>query len=127
MLWRHPSSAPPGEEILRHARRDFVDSGLEEIAAFFLVEPPEHLAPRPAGDWSWARPWWCSSSAPYTGTMPCHPNRPAGVSGHRLNSRPTYSSGEKIIFTASELVIQLRRPATTGMVQYATQLARNLV
>ena len=58
------------------------------------------------------------------GTMPCHPNRPAGVSGHRLNSRPTYSSGEKIIFTASELVIQLRRPATTGMVQYATQLAR---
>ena len=51
------------------------------------------------------------------GTMPCHPMRPAGVSGHRLMLSPMYSSGEKIILTASALVIQLTTPATTGMAQ----------
>ena len=30
---------------------------------------------------------------------------------------PMYSSGEKIILTASALVIQLTTPATTGMAQ----------
>jgi hypothetical protein len=52
--------------------------------------------------------------------------RPAGVSGHLLMSNPTYSSGEKIIFTASAFVSQLRTPATTGMVQYSTHCAANL-
>lgn len=53
------------------------------------------------------------------GTMPCHPISPAGVSGHRLMFRPMYSSGEKIILTASALVIQLTTPATIGMAQYS--------
>lgn len=60
------------------------------------------------------------------GTIPCHPIRPAGVSGHRLKSKPTYSSGEKIIFTARAFVSQLSTPATTGMVQYSTHCAANL-
>mmetsp|Transcript_4214 Transcript_4214/g.15497 ORF Transcript_4214/g.15497 Transcript_4214/m.15497 type:complete len:218 (-) Transcript_4214:620-1273(-) len=50
------------------------------------------------------------------GTMPCHPNNPNGVSGHRFQLKPKYSSGEKIIVTASALVNQFRTPATIGMV-----------
>ena len=43
MLWRHPSSAPPGERR-SSATPAAISSIPEEIAAFFLVEPPEHLA-----------------------------------------------------------------------------------
>eukprot|EP00982_Pelagococcus_subviridis_P007948 30787-Pelagococcus_subviridis.AAC.6 len=35
-------------------------------------------------------------------------------------SSPTYSSGEKIIFTASAFVSQLRTPATTGIVSFCS-------
>mmetsp|Transcript_15630 Transcript_15630/g.37934 ORF Transcript_15630/g.37934 Transcript_15630/m.37934 type:complete len:233 (-) Transcript_15630:95-793(-) len=60
------------------------------------------------------------------GTMPCHPNSPSGVSGHRFQFSPRYSSGLKIIFTASALVSQFSTPAMMGMAQYRCHCAANL-